>query len=94
MRRLPQDVQKALALGQKFAVQEKRSAPELVSLVRRVARCASAEESLRYVSDGTDALHHCKQPVLKCEETTVRPHWMLCYRHVFTPYQKRANRPP
>ncbi|KAH7953899.1 hypothetical protein HPB49_013851 [Dermacentor silvarum] len=57
---VPHDVQRVLSLGPKFAVEKRRTPPELLSLVRQVSQRAAGEDAVRCVSDGVDALIHIK----------------------------------
>ncbi|KAG0425510.1 hypothetical protein HPB47_027332 [Ixodes persulcatus] len=52
---LPEDVQQVLCLGPKFAVEPKKSPPELLSLVREVSRRVPEEDAARCVSEGVDS---------------------------------------
>ncbi|KAH8029068.1 hypothetical protein HPB51_022533 [Rhipicephalus microplus] len=53
---LPDYVHNTLALGPKFAVDQRRSAPELLSMGRSVAGRASPDDSDRCISEGVDVL--------------------------------------
>ncbi|KAH6919743.1 hypothetical protein HPB50_029269 [Hyalomma asiaticum] len=53
---LPEDVRNVLGHGPKFAVQTKRTAPELLSYVRQVSRLAPNDESQQCISRGVDVL--------------------------------------
>ncbi|KAH8021329.1 hypothetical protein HPB51_015319 [Rhipicephalus microplus] len=53
---LPDYVEKALKLGPKFAVEPRLSAPELLSLVRRISKCAPEGEANRCISEGVDVI--------------------------------------
>ncbi|KAH7942827.1 hypothetical protein HPB52_001609 [Rhipicephalus sanguineus] len=72
--RLPDCVKKTLSLGPKFATEPKKSAPELISIARRVARAApnSDEDSLvnecvSVVSRKRPASNH--QPVRRVQQS-------------------------
>lgn len=53
---LPADVQRVLELGTKCAMEPARKAPELVGVVRKVARLAPEDECASCVSHGVDIL--------------------------------------
>nr|XP_037290089.1 uncharacterized protein LOC119185061 [Rhipicephalus microplus] len=53
---LPDYVENALKLGPKFAVEPRLSAPELLSLVRRISKCAPEGEANRCISEGVDVI--------------------------------------
>ncbi|KAH7981930.1 hypothetical protein HPB52_001811 [Rhipicephalus sanguineus] len=53
---LPDSIQKVLELGPKFAVEPKKSAPELLEMVRQVSKRVPDAESERCVSEGVDVL--------------------------------------
>ena len=53
---LPPSVEQVLSLGPKFAVEPRKSAPELLSLVRQVSQQASDTEIDRYISEGVDII--------------------------------------
>lgn len=60
---LPPGVRKVLSFGPKFAVEPRKSAPELLSLVRQVSQRASLTDVDRCISEGVDVLSHHKHPV-------------------------------
>ncbi|KAG0417307.1 hypothetical protein HPB47_005707 [Ixodes persulcatus] len=62
---LPEDVQQVLRLGPKFAVEPKKSPPELLSLVREVSRRVPEEDSARCVSEDVDVVRSCKPAATK-----------------------------
>ncbi|KAH9373623.1 hypothetical protein HPB48_014780 [Haemaphysalis longicornis] len=53
-------VEDVLSLEPKFAVEPRRSAPELLSLVHHVSRHAADNERDRYISEGVDVLCRCR----------------------------------
>lgn len=57
---LPEQVQDVLRRGPKFAVEPRRSAPELLAMVRQVSSLAAAPEVDRCVSDGVYILAKCR----------------------------------
>ncbi|KAH9369011.1 hypothetical protein HPB48_002643 [Haemaphysalis longicornis] len=57
---LPPYVEDVLSLGAKFAVEPRRLAPELLSLVHHVSRHAADNEHNRCISEGVDVLSRCR----------------------------------
>ncbi|KAH7968566.1 hypothetical protein HPB52_009681 [Rhipicephalus sanguineus] len=53
---LPDYVQRVLSLGPKFAVEPRKTAPELLSMARCIGRAAPDSESVRCVSECVDVL--------------------------------------
>ncbi|XP_077564343.1 uncharacterized protein LOC144179781 [Haemaphysalis longicornis] len=68
---LPPAVEEVLSLGPKFAVEPKRSAPELLSLVHHVSRQAPEEEQDRCISEGVDVLSRCKPAPSKLPDAVI-----------------------
>lgn len=58
--RLPKQVEQVLSHGPKFAVEPRKSPPELLSLVRQVSGRAAESESDRCIADGVDVLLQCR----------------------------------
>lgn len=59
---LPDSVKRVLRLGPKFAVEPQKSPPELLTLVRQVARRAPESETERCVSEGVHVLSQPRPP--------------------------------
>ncbi|KAH7986865.1 hypothetical protein HPB51_026594 [Rhipicephalus microplus] len=57
---LPDDVIQVLELGPKFGLQSERTNPELLTVVRQVARRATEGEEERITSEEVDAISRCK----------------------------------
>ncbi|KAG0443722.1 hypothetical protein HPB47_014598, partial [Ixodes persulcatus] len=58
--RLPKQVEQVLSHGPKFAIEPRRSPPELLSLVRQVSGRAAESEADRCIADGVDVLLQCR----------------------------------
>lgn len=57
---LPDFMQQTLELGPEFAVEPTTTRPELLSLVRNMAKPASEQDFTRCVSEGVDAISRAK----------------------------------
>ncbi|KAH8027500.1 hypothetical protein HPB51_007033 [Rhipicephalus microplus] len=66
---LPDNIREVLELGPKFAVEPKKSAPELLGMVRQVSKQVPDAESDRCVSEATSAAADSSTP------PTGRPCW-------------------
>ncbi|KAH8025871.1 hypothetical protein HPB51_013474 [Rhipicephalus microplus] len=60
---LPDDVIQVLELGPKFGLQSERTNPELLTVLRQVARRATEGEEERITSEGLDAISRCKPAI-------------------------------
>ncbi|KAH9364642.1 hypothetical protein HPB48_021050 [Haemaphysalis longicornis] len=70
---LPSDVVCVLEKGPKFAVEPKKSAAELVALVRKVGEAAAQEcEKERCISEGVDVLRRTKLPTCSLPSVVTR----------------------